>query len=314
MRMGKRLAATAAALILAGSADAAPVDDLTRPIAQQLAPLWLDPAGPIRVHGDTWLVGFTHMNVVLIASNAGLILIDAGLPQAAPLVERSLTQAGFRIQDVRYILSSEPHYDHAGGLAALARDSGATVLASRAGARVLRAGHSGAEDPQRATLFAYPPVRHLRVIHDGQVIRLGQVAVTAHATPGHTPGSMSWSWTSCRQAGKDCADMVFAASLNSLTDRTYRYSDHPEIIRGFRRSFATIRAMPCDILITGHPEHSEGEQRLARLRLNPDGYRSTGACQALADRYEAAFDERLQAEANSPRAGVLRQPNTTGAR
>ncbi|WP_343614645.1 MBL fold metallo-hydrolase [Novosphingobium sp.] len=143
MRTAGRRVATAVALVHAGLAGAAPTDDLTRPIAQELAPLWLDPVGPIGVHGNTWLVGFTRMNVVLIASDAGLILIDAGLPQAAPLVEKSLNEAGFRIQDVRYILSSEPHYDHAGGLAALARDSGATVLASRAGARVLRAGIAG---------------------------------------------------------------------------------------------------------------------------------------------------------------------------
>ncbi|MDE1917170.1 MAG: MBL fold metallo-hydrolase [Sphingomonadales bacterium] len=140
------------------------------------------------MHDVTWLVGFTHMNVVLIASDAGLILIDAGLPQAAPLVERSLTAAGFRIQDVKYILSSEPHYDHAGGLAALARDSGITVLASRAGARVLRAGHSGAEDPQRVELLAYLAVRRVGIVRECQVIRLGDVAITAHATPGHTPG------------------------------------------------------------------------------------------------------------------------------
>ncbi|WP_343614643.1 hypothetical protein [Novosphingobium sp.] len=94
--------------------------------------------------------------------------------------------------------------------------------------------------------------------------------------------------------------MVFAASLNSLTDGAYRFSDHPAIIRNFRQSLATIRAMPCDILITGHPEHSDGEERLARLRLSPDGYRSAGACKALADRYEAALDARLQAEGVHP--------------
>ncbi|HWU02420.1 MAG TPA: subclass B3 metallo-beta-lactamase [Novosphingobium sp.] len=295
---GKALAA--AALFCAAPLGAAQ-DDLTRPIAQELAPRWLEPEGPVRVHGATWLVGFTHLNVVLIATDAGLILIDTGLPQAAPLVEQSLTRAGFSIRNVRYILSSEPHYDHAGGIAALARDSGATVLASAAGARILRAGESDAQDPQRAGLFAYPPVRRVRVVRDGQVIRLGKVAITAHATPGHTPGSMSWAWTSCAKGRVDCARIVFAASLNSLTDGVYRYVDHPDVVSGFRRSFATVRALPCDILITGHPEHSGGDERLASLRLSPDGYRSDGACRALADRYEAAFDARLREEGKAAR-------------
>ncbi|HEX7872239.1 MAG TPA: subclass B3 metallo-beta-lactamase [Sphingobium sp.] len=298
----------AAALLMAcaGSAPAAPPqeDSLTRPIAPELAPRWMESGGPIRVHGSTWLVGLTHMNIVLIATNAGLVLIDAGLPQAAPLVEQNLRAAGFRIKDVKLILSSEPHYDHAGGIAALARDSGATVLASAAGARVLRVGHSGAEDPQRTTLFAYPSVKRVRTVRDGEHIRLGTLDITAHATPGHTPGSMSWSWRSCAEDGaSDCATIVFAASLNSLTDGRYRYSAHPAVVRDFRRSFATLRALPCDILITGHPEHSDGEARLERLRSDPKGmgYRSTNACRTLADRYETALDARLATEAKAAR-------------
>ncbi|WP_459661632.1 subclass B3 metallo-beta-lactamase [Novosphingobium sp. 11B] len=276
-------------------------DDLTRPIAQDLAQRWLEPVGPVRVHGSTWLVGFTHLNVVMIVTEEGLILIDAGLPQAAPLVEASLASAGFSIRDVRYILSSEPHYDHAGGIAALARDSGAKVLASAAGARVLRAGRSGPEDPQRSSLFAYPPVRRVTAVRDGQRIRLGSVVVTAHATPGHTPGSMSWSWRSCSGSAHGdvrpaCADIVFAASLNSLTDDVYRYTDRPDVAREFRQTFKLVRSLSCDILITGHPEHSGGEEKLARLRLAPDGYRTPKACEVLADRYEAAFDARLRQE------------------
>ncbi|MET0238325.1 MAG: subclass B3 metallo-beta-lactamase [Sphingobium sp.] len=277
-------------------------DPLTRPIAPELAPRWLETGGAVRVHGSTWLMGLTHMNVVLIATDAGLILIDAGLPQAAPLIEQGIRAAGYRVTDIKLILSSEPHYDHAGGIAALARDSGARVLASAAGATVLRAGMSGAEDPQRAALFPYPPVPRVTTVHDGEHIRLGDMQVVAHATPGHTPGSMSWSWMSCTQGGvQDCAAIVFAASLNSRTEGDYRYSsrDHAAVRRQFRRSFATIRALPCDIVITGHPEHSDGEARMAQLRNDPggDGYRSPGACHSLADRYEAAFDARLAEEA-----------------
>jgi metallo-beta-lactamase class B len=298
--MSRCVALTLSALLLAASSPPGD-DELTRPIAQELAPRWMEPVTPIRVHGSTWLVGFTNMNVVAIATDRGLILIDAGLPQSAPLVEASLKAAGFSIRDVRYILSTEPHYDHAGGIAALARASGAKVMASVAGAKVLRAGRSGAEDPQRSTLFSYPGVRQVTAVRDGQRIHLGEVVVTAHATPGHTPGSMSWSWTSHPQAadrstGQKDAKIVFAASLNSLTDGQYRYSDHPDVVRKFRQSFRTIRALPCDILITGHPEHSGGAEKLAKLRTNPDGYRDPQACIKLATKYEATFDARLRVE------------------
>ncbi|KQM19011.1 subclass B3 metallo-beta-lactamase [Novosphingobium sp. Leaf2] len=278
-------------------------DPLTRPIAPELAPRWLEPQVPMRIHGGTWLVGTVHMNVVLIDTGAGLVLIDAGLPQAAPLIEANLRAAGFDISDVKLILSSEPHYDHAGGIAALAWDSGAAVWATRAGAKVLRAGRSGADDPQQATLFAFPAVRRVHIARDGETLRMGNTAIVAHATPGHTPGSASWSWTSCE--GADCAQIVFAASLNSLTDGVYRWSDpvHAGAIPAFRRSFATVRALPCDILITGHPEHSDGEAKRARFLADPqdNAFRVPGACRTLADRYERALDERLAAERAPPR-------------
>lgn len=304
-RMGAISALALTASSAARSADANPpalraADALTRPIAVDLAPRWLVPAGPINIFGSTWLVGFTHLNVVMIVTDDGLILIDAGLPQAAPLVEANLKSAGFSIQDVKYILSTEPHYDHAGGIAALASASGAKVMASAAAAPVLRAGRSGAEDPQRSSLFTYPSVSRVTVVRDGQRIRLGNVVVTAHATPGHTPGSMSWSWSSCTRSAEGdvhtCADIVFAASLNSLTDGTYRYSEHPAVVRKFHQSFATMRMLPCDILITGHPEHSGGEEKLAKLRGDPDGYRARGACEALANRFDASLTQRLSEE------------------
>lgn len=278
-------------------------DPLIQPIAPDLAPRWLERQAPVRIHGATWLVGTVHMNVVLIDTGAGLVLIDAGLPQAAPLIEANLHDAGFDIADVKLILSSEPHYDHAGGIAALARDSGAAVLATRAGAKVLRAGHSGAEDPQQATLFAYPAVHRVRIVRDGETLRMGNTTIVAHATPGHAPGSASWSWTSCE--GADCAQIVFAASLNSLTDGVYRWSSpaHAGAVSAFRRSFATVRALPCDILITGHPEHSDGEAKHARFLAHPqeNAFRVPGACRTLADRYERALDERLAAERSPPR-------------
>ena len=295
--MLKTLITLALATISATSAPTTP-DPLTAPIAPDLAPLWLAPQAPVRVHGPTWLVGTSQMNVVVIDTGAGLVLIDAGLPQAAPLIEANLKLANLSIKDVKLILSSEPHYDHAGGLAALARDSGATVVASPAAAPVLQAGRSGAEDPQLSTLFAYPPVKRIRTVRDGETIRLGRTVITAHATPGHTPGSMSWSWRSCD--GGECATMAFVSSLNSLTDGRYRYSDptRRRALTAFRRTFRVVRALPCDILITGHPDHSGGEAKVARLRADPssDAFRAPGACRAMADRYEAALDKRLVTE------------------
>ena len=169
-------------------------DPLTRPIAVEQAKDWLRPAPPVRVFGKTYLVGFGGLSVALIDTGDGLILIDGALPQAEPAILANIRKLGFDPRRIRYILSTEPHFDHAGGLAALARDTGATVVASVRGAEGLRSGRLAADDPQRGYNSRFPAVAAVRTIRDGETLRLGDTVVTARATPGHTMGSMSWSW------------------------------------------------------------------------------------------------------------------------
>jgi metallo-beta-lactamase class B len=271
-------------------------DPLTRPIAPEAAAKWIGPQAPMRVYGNTYLVGFQGMNVGLIDTGKGLILIDGAVPQSVRALEANLRTLGFRIQDVKLILSTEPHFDHAGGLAALARDSGATVLAGGWAVTVLKQGKSTPDDPQAAWLEAFPAVSRVRAVKDGQVIRLGNVAVTARATPGHTPGSMSWTWRSCE--GRACKTVVFGSSINPVAADGYRFTRHPEVVASFRASHARFRALPCDILFSAHPDNSGGVEKYARFAkgVRPNPYVDPGACRAYAARSERALAERLAEE------------------
>lgn len=271
-------------------------DPLTRPIAVEAAAKWLVPQAPIRVFGNSYLVGFQGLNVALIDTGKGLILIDGALPQSVPGIEANLRRLGFRIEDVKLILSTEPHSDHAGGLAALARDSGATVLAGAWAVTALKRGTSLPDDPQVAWLKPFPAVTRVRAVKDGEAIRLGEVTVLARATPGHTPGSMSWAWRSCE--GRTCRNMVFAASLNPIAADGYRFTRHPEMVARFRASQAKMRALPCDILFSAHPDNSGGPDKYARFAngARPNPYVDPGACRAYAARSAAALNERLAEE------------------
>lgn len=286
---------------LASVAASQAVDDpLTRPIAADYAARWITPQPPKRIYGNTYLVGFRKMNVALIDSGAGLIMIDSALPQSVAAVEANIRALGFKLSDVKLILSTEPHYDHAGGLAALARDTGATVVASAPAAAVLRAGKSGADDPQFGQLPALPAVTGtLRVVRDGEAIRLGKVTVTALATPGHTAGSMSWRWQSCE--GARCLNMVFASSLNPVSVDGYRFSDpsHAAYAAAFRRTIARVGATPCDVLFTAHPDNSDGDTKFAAFEARPvpNPFIDPGACRDLGARYTKILDERLASEA-----------------
>lgn len=273
-------------------------DPLLQPIAPEYARQWLGVEAPIKVYGNTWFVGFSGLSMAVISTSDGLVLIDGALPQAVGAVEDNIRRLGFRIEDVKYILSTEPHYDHAGGLAALARDTGATVIASPEAAEVLRRGRSGADDPQAAWLEPFPGVERVRALRDGEILRLGDVEITARATPGHTPGSMSWSWRSCEES--DCKAVVFGSSLNPIAADGYRFTDpaNRALLDAFRRTFASLRAMPCDILLTAHPGQSDGDTRMAQLRqgVTPNPFIDPTACRAYADKYEVLLDRRLERE------------------
>jgi metallo-beta-lactamase class B len=218
---------------------------------------------PSRVFGNTYSVGTEGLGAILITSPGGHILLDGGLPQSAALIDEYVRKLGFRIEDVRVILNSHAHYDHAGGIAALQRASGATVAASAAGARALERGEPTADDPQFAfgsALNRFPALKNVRVVKDGEAVRVGDLAVTAHLTPGHTPGSTTWTWRACE--GATCKRIVYADSLNAVAPPEFRFTGtatYPSRMEEFRRSISKVRALPCDVLLTVHPMFARGK-------------------------------------------------------
>ncbi|WP_440979801.1 subclass B3 metallo-beta-lactamase [Sphingomonas pseudosanguinis] len=274
-------------IALAAPAIPQAADPLTRPIVTDHAAEWLSPRPPVRVFGKTYLVGFGGLNVALIDTGKGLILIDGALPQGAPAILANVRKLGFAPRDIKYILSTEPHFDHAGGLAALARDTGATVIASARGAEGLRTGRLAADDPQIGYDSRFPAVRAVRVVRDGERITLGDTSVIARATPGHTMGSMSWNWRACE--GQRCNAIVFAASLNPVSTDDYRFSApaNTAVVAAFARGQAAMRALPCDILITAHADQDGATSRFLT---------APGACRTYAASSQRKLAQRLASE------------------
>lgn len=226
---------------------------------------WNAPAEPVQLHGNTYYVGTKGLAALLITSPAGHVLIDGGLPNSAPQIVRSIRRLGFREQDVRLILNSHVHYDHAGGLAALQRMTGAVVAASARSAPVLRSGQVGADDPQYGIALAAPAVSHVDVFRDGDTLRVGPLALVAHLTPGHTPGGTSWTWRSCD--GATCLDFVYADSQTPVSADDFYFTRsprYPEVLQDFERGFAKLEKLSCDVLITPHPAASKLWGRVAK--------------------------------------------------
>src|ERR1044071_7932221 len=255
-------------LLVPGVAGAAGTKTLQaeRPKACEWCAGWNVAQDPFRVFGNTYYVGVAGLGAVLVTSDKGLVLLDGGLPQSAPLIDASIRKLGFRTEDIRLIVNSHAHYDHAGGIAALARSSGAVVAASASVARALESGGPPADDPQYAfgrEANSFPAVKRVKVVADGETLRVGKLGITAHLTPGHTPGSTTWTWRSCE--GPRCLDIVYADSLNPVSAPGFRFTGdatHPDITATFRHSISAVGRLPCDILLAVHPDFAGMGEKL----------------------------------------------------
>jgi len=262
---------------------------------------WSDPAKPQHVYGNTWYVGTCGITALLVTSDAGHVLIDGATKEAGPQIEASIRALGFKLKDVRYILATHAHVDHAGGFARLQRDSGAVMIARGADADAIERGRGDRSDPQ-FMLFpeGLPPVKNVRRIADGEEVTVGSTTIVAHATPGHTPGSTTWTWDSCEGGG--CRHLAYVDSLSAISDDVYRYTDegqHPGVVEAFRRSIATVAALPCDILLTPHPGVSN---MFARMTTQPGApLVDANACRALAAQSGEKLEERIAKERASAR-------------
>lgn len=287
------LAALLAGALAIGGATPATDDPLTRPITGADGARWLEPQGSARVFGRTWYVGSKRLRQAVIDSGEGLVLIDAGLPEGFGQLKSQLAALGLDIRKVRAVLLTEPHYDHVGAVAALVRESGAKVYASQVTAEALRKGLSDARDPQFSSLIAFPPARRVHALRDSAQVTIGALRITALAMPGHTPGSMGYAWRACE--GRNCRAMVFAASLNPLGTGDYRYAAHPELTGALRATLARLETLPCDVLLTGHPEHSGADLRIAAaLAGKADAFASPGACRDMAAKYGTLLEAALR--------------------
>ena len=209
------------------------------------------PAEPFRIAGNFYYVGANDVAAFLLTGPEGHIVLDGGYPTTAPMIMASISKLGFDIKDVKVLLNSEPHPDHAGGLGVLQQASGAELWASEASAVALA---SGGDDPDtvlplRALVWigvlGYPAMRVDHRFKDGDTIRLGPLALIAHITGGHTRGCTSWSFQV--RDGDRVLNVVSACDLGRLA-----ISRYPEQAADLERSFNVLRSLPVDVWVTCH--------------------------------------------------------------
>jgi metallo-beta-lactamase class B len=248
---------------------------------------WQKPAEPFHIADNLYFVGANDVAAFLLTGPEGHVLIDGGYAGTAPMIMDSIAKLGFRVTDVKLLLNSHGHFDHAGGLAALKKASGAQLWVSEGDADAVESG--GARDvslgPWRflavAGVARYPPAKVDRRLNDGAVVRLGPTRLTAHLTPGPTRGCTSWSFP-VQHRGRELL-AVHICSLNLPPMVSLVQPDHyPGVRRDFENSFRKLRDLPADVYLAPHSRQFDRERKLqareaARDKsapfIDPTGYR-----------------------------------------
>jgi metallo-beta-lactamase class B len=260
--------------------------------------VWNAPQQPFQIYGNTYYVGVKGLSAILITSKVGHVLIDGDSAESPPQIVASIRARGFRIEDVKLILNSHVHFDHAGGIAELQRLSGAEVAASPWSAGVMKRGQVGRGDPLSDGI-AIAPIGRVKVVRDQETLSIGPIMLTSHFTPGHTPGGTSWTWESCEKSR--CLAIVYADSLNAVSADGFSFvhsRDYPDALSDFEKSFKVIDALPCDILLTPHPEFADliGKYDGAARSGQSNTFIDSTACKHYVEWERGVLRERIASE------------------
>jgi metallo-beta-lactamase class B len=255
---------------------------------------WTTPVAPFRISENLYYVGSRDLASYLVVTPAGNILIDANLEVSPALIRASVEQLGFRWGDIKVLLNSQAHDDHVGGSAQVIRETGAQQMAMAGDADVIETG--GATEYDR-TLHPFAPSRVDRILHDGDTITVGNTTLTAHKTAGHTRGCTTWTMQT-HEGGRILHVVIVGGwALNPgllLVPSHGKPAAYPDIAGDFDRTFATLKALPCDIFLGAHGVYFDFLAKLDRLPkegpavwIDPDGYRD--AVMEMEDKYRKEY-------------------------
>ncbi len=266
------------------------------PLAAQNNPAWLTPFPAFRIAGNLYYVGSQDLGSYLIATPQGLILINSSFEASVPLIKKSVESLGFRFSDIKILLISHAHDDHCAGSSQIIKLTGAKYYVMAGDASVVASG--GRTDFQYGSQKAhhYPPAHVDRILHDGSAVSLGGTILTAHLTPGHTRGTTTWTLDETENGRVLHVVIVGSPNVNPgyklVGDKAY-----PQIAADYKRGFAVLKRLPCDIFLGAHGSYFDLTGKYPRWKsgdheafIDPGGYKAY-----IAER-EQAFEKELSSQ------------------
>ena len=233
------------------------------PSAWAVEASWTQPIKPFRIAPHVYYVGSKGLSAYLITSKDGAILIDGTVEANTMLVEHNIEAVGVPLKSVKWIVSDHAHNDHVGAVAQIKRDTGARFAASAGDQAALESGIPRGDTDYDSAGYHFPPIKVDRVVEDGETVAVGDAVLTAHLTPGHTPGCTSWSTTVAD--GRRRLRVLFLCSITVAGNTLVGNRAYPTIVADYEKTFSKLSKMQADIVLTSHPEIADVLKREARV-------------------------------------------------
>jgi metallo-beta-lactamase class B len=257
---------------------------------------WNRPVKPFRVVANIYYVGAEGVASYLITTPQGHILLDGGLPETVPHIQDSVKQLGFKLEDVKVLINSHAHFDHAGGLAQLKKLTGAKLMIGEGDAKVISDGGRSDFQWRDNTYFHFEPAEVDRLLRDKDKVELGGVTMIARITPGHTKGCTTWTMK-VREAGRDL-DVVFIGSTTIPGYKLLNNAGYPNIVEDYAYTFGLLKTLPCDVFLAPHGSFFDLDKKRLLMEkgaktnpfIDPQSYRR------FINSTEKAYQKQLEEE------------------
>jgi metallo-beta-lactamase class B len=262
---------------------------------------WNTPTEPFHVIGNVYYVGTKGIASYLITGPDGNILVDTAMPEATGQIRANIQKLGFKLSDIKLILNTHAHFDHTGGFAELKKETGAQLIAGAADKPLLEGGYYPGQE--NVAELKFPAVRVDRAVRDGDVVTLGPVSLTAHATPGHSPGCTTWTMD-VRESDQP-HKIIFFCSATVALNQLVANPTYPGIVEDYRSTFKRAASLDGDVFLAPHPEMYNMEDKRAQIAEGkPNPFVKPGEFHAYVATLQTAFEDALakQAQAAGTRA------------
>lgn len=270
----------------------------------EIDPEWTTTLPPFQIADNLYYVGSQDLAAYLVTTPAGNILINANLETSPPQIRASVEKLGFKWTDTKILLNGQAHFDHMAGAAQILRETGAKNMVMEGDAEIAETGGRSDFLASTGSLPSYPPAHVDRVLHDGETVELGGVALTAHKTAGHTRGCTTWTLRVHLpgEPSDQSRNVVIVGGVSfwsdfHFVDRGEQKASYPGIAQDFAHTFEVLRSLPCDIFLGAHGNYFDLKSKLPRLEregprafVDPEGYKK------FVDKAQTAFESALKKE------------------